>query len=1108
MANFVHLQVKSEYSFLTSTCRIDALVARAKSLGYETLALTDRNVMYGVKKFIDACHNGGIKPIIGLELDVVSNQVEGNVLVYAKNAQGYQTLLSFSTFAASSDGRIDVQQLAQFQTDDVIFIFPEQTHPIAKLISLEQHERATEELQRWRHVLPNHNYWCGLLPSTHTDLHEHNAWVTFLAEQNLTPVALANVTMLNQGDDWIKQCLHAIRDDVPVTEVNRFEWRAESHLLSEEEATATWQNEFERRALYETVNVADLLHVSLEPLTTTLPSVSDEEETTQLQQLVRKGASVRFPELTNAVKERLAKEMQTIKKMGFSNYFLIVWDYMRFARKQEMLTGPARGSAAGSLVAYCLFITDVNPLEYGLLFERFLNPERKSLPDIDLDFPDDRRDEMFHYLAKRYGSEHVAQIITFGTFGVRSSLRETAKVQGIRDALLQRVLKFVPSAAGELKTVIKDTSELQRLFKENEEVREWFNRALAIEGLPRHTSLHAAGIVLSKRPLTSVVPIVREKGALAYTQLPMEDLDAFGLLKFDLLGLRNLTLLDRLQKDTFSKTGQHIEFNRLPTDDQRTMQMLASGQTAGVFQFESVGMQSVLRKLKPSQFEDIVAVNALYRPGPMDNIDTFIRGKKAPEKITYLHDSLRQTLSLTYGVMVYQEQVMQVAVQVANYSLADADLLRRVISKKNKDVLIQEEERFLAGAMGNGYDQSVAKQLFEWILQFANYGFNRSHAVAYSLIAYRIAYFKAHFPGIFYAAYFSMISGDLERMKRAAAEMKRKELTLLGPSVNNSDYTYVADERGVRFPLQSVAHVGGNIAKAIVAERKEKGRFRNFIDFCRRMKPVRLQRNQMISLIRAGALDEWEQHRAVLLASIDRAKEYIDFEDDVGALFKSRDEDFRYAEREPYTHHEMLLQEKEATGFYLSGHPLDEYLHLFHTQKPIDIGEVAGQHHDQHVWIAGTLETMKPIRTKNGQSMAFLNLSDDTGRIEIVVFPDVYREMKDELIEGELLVVFGKVESNANRIKVLAQLTQLADHAKVESTTSLYLKIPQHLNSTKTLRAIKRQLRNHSGFAGVKVYHESERKLYELDASYHVHIKKELLERLTLIVGEENVVKK
>ncbi|GAK09689.1 PHP domain-containing protein [Geomicrobium sp. JCM 19038] len=497
MANFVHLQVKSEYSFLTSTCRIDALVARAKSLGYETLALTDRNVMYGVKKFIDACHNEGIKPIIGLELDVVSNELEGDVLVYAKNAKGYQTLLSLSTVATSNDERINVEQLAQIQTDDVIFIFPEQTHPIAKLINLEQYERASKELRQWQHVLPNDNYWCGLLPSTHTDFHEHNAWVTFLTEQNLTPIALANVTMLNQGDDWVKQCLHAIRDDVPVAEVNQFEWRAESHLLSEEEAMATWQNDFERRALHETLNVANLVDVSLESLTTTLPSVSDEEETTHLQQLVRKGAAVRFPELTTEVKERLAKEMQTIKNMGFSNYFLIVWDYMRYARKQGMLTGPGRGSAAGSLVAYCLFITDVNPLEYGLLFERFLNPERKSLPDIDLDFPDDRRDEMFHYLAKRYGSEHVAQIITFGTFGVRSSLRETAKVQGIRDALLQRVLKFIPSTAGELNTVIKKTSELQRLYKENDEVHEWFNRALAIEGLPRHTSLHAAGIVLS-----------------------------------------------------------------------------------------------------------------------------------------------------------------------------------------------------------------------------------------------------------------------------------------------------------------------------------------------------------------------------------------------------------------------------------------------------------------------------------------------------------------------------------------------------------------------------------------------------------------------------------
>ncbi|SDI77865.1 DNA polymerase III subunit alpha [Natribacillus halophilus] len=1109
MDSFVHLQVRSEYSLLTSTCRIDDLVDRAADLGYDTLALTDRNVMYGIHKFYQRCRQREIKPLLGLELDLFfADGTNGTLLLQAMNLKGYQQLMALSTQAQTrSSPGVDADFFYR-HCSDLVVIIPEKTSHIAQFVQKEDKEAAREAMRDLQEKIGADRLYAGSFPPHVPESEAHHAWVAFAEEMKIKRVACGNVAFLHENDEKWRRCLEAIRSDRPIENVSPLEWRDEHPLFTPSVAKAAW--ELDKEALAHTVEVRDRCSVNLEQLQTTLPAYEDENESAhnKLRRICWQGANERYTEVDERVAERLEHELAVIERIAFADYFLIVWDFMSYARNAGILTGPGRGSAAGSLVAYCLYITDVDPLAYGLLFERFLNEERVSLPDIDIDFPDHRREEVISYVRETYGNRHVAQIITFGTFGARAALRDAGKALGTPQSFIEQAIRALPqSGALPLKTSRTRDEKLAGWLKENERAETLFQYAEAIEGLPRHTSLHAAGVVLSARPLADIVPTL--PGELtAVTQWPMEDVEAYGLLKIDFLGLRNLTLLERLRDTISARYQRTIHPESIPQDDEETLAMLAAGDTTGIFQFESAGMQQVLKKLKPTTFEDLVAVNALYRPGPMEQIDTYIDGKHGRRTINYVHDDLQPILSSTYGVMVYQEQIMQVAVQIAGYSLAQADLLRRAVSKKNRQELENEKAAFIAGARANGYDEATAEKVYSWILRFADYGFNRSHAVAYSFIAYQLAYYKTHYPHVFFSAYMSMVENDNSRLGRAIREMRNHGLRIYPPSINKSTERFAIEKEGVRFPLQTIAQVGRQFSRRLLQERNNGGPFQSFIHFCERTTRLPITRRMLANLIKAGAFDELHRDRAMLLASIDRAFEFVDFQQDLGPLFEGGSGDFRYAEATPFSPEECYRLEKEVTGFYMSGHPLDQYEDIITIRHPLLIAELEQAPVKKELWVMGAIEQLKHIRTKNGQTMAFLQLSDESQTCEVVIFPAIYRKVNHVLEEESYVFIRGKRTVDQYGHKVIAEDVIPVEQARAEASDVLYIKLLADKEVNAQSRRLKRMLQKEPGFSQVRVYNEKTQQLYALADHYRVRINEELRTNLKSLVGEKNIVER
>jgi len=724
-------------------------------------------------------------------------------------------------------------------------------------------------------------------------------------------------------------------------------------------------------------------------------------------------------------RKRLVYELSVIKRMDFSDYFLIVWDFMRYARESRILTGPGRGSAAGSMVAYTLYITDVDPIKHQLLFERFLNPERISMPDIDIDFPDHRRDEVIQYVSRKYGQLHAAQIITFGTFAAKAVLRDVGRVFGLNTKELDKLSRMVPGTLGiTLEEAYKQSRQLQGFVRESDSQRLLFETALRLEGLPRHTSTHAAGVVLSEEPLVEVIPITKGHDDIYLTQYSMEYLEELGLLKMDFLGLRNLSLIESIVTSILRTTGQRINIKQIPLDDPLTYDLLSAGHTTGVFQLESEGMRSVLKRLQPNRFEDIVAVNALYRPGPMENIPQFIERKLGREKVVYPHPDLKPILENTYGVIVYQEQIMQIAAKMAGFSLGEADLLRRAVSKKQKEVLDRERAHFIAGAETKGYERKTADQIYDLIVRFANYGFNRSHAVAYSFIAYQLAWLKAHYPIPFMASLLSSAAGNERRTAQYIQELKQMNISLLPPSINHSGYSYLVEKGGVRYSLAAIKGVGGVALKEIFRARKEQ-KFNSLFDFCIRISPKAVNRKTLEALVVSGSFDEFGEDRAVLLASLDAALDHAQLVRPAGGeqgdLFSK--ESFmlqpKYTAVEPIPAEVKLSLEKEVLGFYLSDHPVSLYKQYFELLKIKPLYEFTASEPFGRAVVY--ISTVKKIRTKKGEQMAFLTISDQSDDMEAVVFPNVLRKIASDVMQGNILLIEAKMEQRQGKEQLIIQ---------------------------------------------------------------------------------------
>jgi DNA polymerase III subunit alpha len=1117
--SFIHLHVYSAYSLLSSTIQIEQLVQEAKAKGYRALALTDRNVMYGAIPFYKECVKHGIKPIIGLTADVLTEDEECFPLVLlAKNLEGFQNLLKISSvIKTKSTSGIPLKWLKHYHYG-LIAISPGLEGEVETFLLNNDLDSAKKTIEKYVKIFGKENFYLSIQDHhTQNERSIHRNLLEVATTIGVNLVATNQVFYLLQEDALAHESLLAIKNGDKLQDEHREKLESDQYYFKSSEEMVDLFSDIPQ-VLENTIRIANECNLSLQFNQQHLPKFPTGNSHTAdslLEEICLSGLEARYPNPSSLYQERLNYELKIIKNMKFSDYFLIVWDFMKFARENDILTGPGRGSAAGSLVAYVLQITDVDPIEHELLFERFLNPERISMPDIDIDFPDHSRDEVIRYVARKYGELHVAQIVTFGTLAAKAALRDVGRVFGLNSKELDQLSRLVPSQLGiSLKSAYQESEGLRRFVKESPLHEKLFNTAQRLEGLPRHTSTHAAGVIISEEPLVQVIPIQTGHQDVFLTQYSMEYLEDVGLLKMDFLGLRNLSLLESILTNIKKGLGKRVDIKSLPLNDQATFDLLSNGDTTGIFQLESDGMRKVLMRLKPSQFEDIVAVNALYRPGPMENIPLYIERKHGLKPIEYPHPDLKSILEKTYGVIVYQEQIMQIASKLAGFSLGEADLLRRAVGKKKKEVLDKERDHFVDGAVRNGYEHTVANEIYDLIVRFANYGFNRSHAVAYSLISYQLAYLKANYPLYFMTALLTSAIGNETKIAQYIREVKQMNYKILSPSINKSGFPFQVEKGAIRYSLAAIKGIGAVALKEIFQKRRTKP-FDDLFDFCLRVSTKIVNRKSLETLVHSGSFDEFGMDRATYLSSLDVAIEHsqlVNPDENDQIDFFSEEEFFlkpKYVEVEALPIEEKLNLEKEVLGLYLSDHPVSIYerdLFIFGAVPLSSLGE-----EKKVVSIGIYITGIKKIRTKKGEAMAFLTVSDSSGEMEAVVFPAVYNRNMSLLKQGIMLVVEAKVENRSDAKQLIIQSAMeisewLEKNQKPKST--LYIKLEKDKQSAQYLQNLKELLRKNHGNTNIILFYEGTKKTVLLEDTFQVNPSNNLISKLRDFLGAENVILK
>ena len=1015
--SFVQLQVMSSYSLLQSTISIEELVIKAKERGYQAIALTDHNILYGLVDFYKMCKKHQIKPILGLTLDVggiVKSEENHSIILLAKNAKGYENLMILSSkkMLLAENERLTVDQIEQY-SQDLIAITPGETGEAESFLFKDDAESAATVIKKWQKTFPKNQFYIGV--QLHLKLKSIKNKLNEVSRDTGTPtVALQDIRYIDADDEFSTAALRAIDKgetlSIQNASINGDYFLPESSLVEKQFKENDLAEEAQRtNAIADMITSEIVLHQQLLPK---FPLPTEKSTTAFLKEQCLIGLEKRVSEPDKRYIDRLEYELTVIGKMGFEDYFLIVWDVMAYAHKVKIVTGAGRGSAAGSLVAYLLGITDVDPIEYDLLFERFLNEERYTMPDIDLDFPDNRREEILQYVRNKYGKNHVAQIATFGTLAAKMALKDVSRVFGLSPSEANVWSKAIPSVLGiTLEKAFKQSATLRKLVEENEKNTLLFETAKKIEGLPRHISTHAAGVVISDKPLTQYVPLQKGGGEIFLTQYPMGNVEEIGLLKMDFLGLKNLSIIDNALKLVQRETGKRLNLLNIPMQDQETLQLFRKGDMVGIFQFESAGIKSVLRRLEPSSMEDIAAVNALYRPGPMEQIDTFIKRKKGVLPIVYPHESLSEILSVTYGVMVYQEQVMQVAARMGGYTLGQADILRRAIGKKQKSIIDKERQHFTSGAAKLGYTPEVAMQVYDYIERFANYGFNRSHAVAYSFIAYQMAYLKAHYPNAFFVALLNSALNNSTKMKEYIIEAKKRAIKVLSPDINASFGGFSLINSQILFGFSSIKGLRRDMIDDMITNRKNDGKYKDLIDFLKRLDKKWLKPEYIKPLIYVGAFDQFEHSRGTLLASIEGIIQSVQMSGNNIDLFELLKP--KYESAPDLTIEEKLENEEHFLGTYLSGHPTEKYDSVRPWKQIVYINELTIGKTSR---VLGSIKNIHKITTKKGEPMAFVTISDTSGDCSLTLFPTKYRQFIELLTDKTVLYVEGKVESKREGI--------------------------------------------------------------------------------------------
>jgi len=1142
MTSFVHLHVHTEYSLLDGAARIEPLVARAKELGMHALAITDHANLYGAIPFYKACLEAGIKPIIGMEAYVIEGNLQDRVrnapapsrlILLAENEQGYRNLLKLATIAQTEGNyiipRLNKEALAAHHSG-LIALSACREGEVARLLLAGEVRQATEAALWYRQIYGADRFYLELADHGLEVERRLNARLVHLGEETGIPLVVTNnVHYIARADHASHDILLAIGEGKTVGEENRFRYETDQYYLkSGEEMAAAFA--YAPQAVANTAAIAERCRLTLSfgaHILPQFPLPDGQDSTVFLRELCERGCLERYKELTPQIRERLDHELGIITRTGFTDYFLIVWDFMRYAHEHGIPTGPGRGSAAGSLVAYVLRITNVDPLRFHLLFERFLNPERVTMPDIDIDFSVERRDEVIRYVAGKYGHDRVAQIITFGTMAARAAVRDVGRALGLSLGLIDRVAKMIPQSPGmTIERAMQINPDIGKLCAENRQAAELIAAARGVEGLPRHASTHAAGVVISREPLTEYVPLQTGSEGLALTQYPMEILEEVGLLKMDFLGLRNLTIIQETLSN-LTRQGTQLDLAAIPTDDPQTFRMLSRGETTGVFQLESSGMRNVLRDLKPSSLDDIIAVLALYRPGPMEIIPQYIAAKHGQTEVRYAHPVLEPILRETHGFMIYQEQIMQISSALAGFSLGEADILRRAVGKKKRELLAEQREKFVAGCVRQGYGAELGNEIYDLIVRFADYGFNKAHSVAYAIISYQMAYLKAKHPLAFMAALLSLSIGSQTRIAEYTEEARRLQLRVLAPDVNRSEAHFTVEQDAIRCGLAAVKNVGYGAIESIVKERTRRP-YRDVFDFCARVDGRLVNRRVVESLVLCGALDSLPGHRSQLLLLLDEAvgkangkrverdadQLNLFARDDVGAPVR---EPAEYPEVPPFSRAQQLKEERELLGLYISGHPLDQYAHLASRAEVTAIASLGDLPRDKKVKVFGMITEERRIQTKKGDPMAFITIEDKTAQVELVVFPQVFARHAELLGRESMVVAEARIDYQDDLVKLLASRFWAAEAlpkpteptAPTEPTeTVLFIKISPRQEQDSTLQRLQKLFVKKKGTIPVILYYEGKRQTIRLPDTIRVEVNESFLEKARAIVGFDSVISK
>ena len=1106
---FTILQVTSGYSLLKSTIDLYKYVMTAKTLGYKKLALTDEGVLHGAIEFYNLCLSQTIEPIIGCVFQYKqwrNAEILSSMIVYAKDKIGYQTLIELSTlYQKSKVVTKNMEQKMKEGSRHLQFVFPQENSEWALECS-----NGEVAFQRWlfeaeERYFSNINLGIESNQPLSISLEQLEEWGQ---DFSMKLLPFVKTFYLKAEDDFSYRVLKAIGDGETLS-TTQAEVSGQYYLQDEKTLTKQWTPLLEGKLVRQLTEFVDSLKWELPKHKLLLPKFQTPDGKTSQEYLIEIcQKSLKEKDLIHDhYHARLKYELSIIHQMGFDDYFLIVWDIMKYAHEAGIQTGPGRGSAAGSLVSYLLNITKVDPIEYQLLFERFLNPERYTMPDIDLDFPDNRREDILDYVRRKYGDNHVAQIATFGTFGSKQALRDVCRVLGLTAVQAGEWSKAVPNQLGvSLKSAYEQSKNLQALVSKSPKNQLIFETACRIEGLPRHLSTHAAGVVLYDKPLTEVIPLMDKEQQLPITQYTMKYVEQIGLLKMDFLGLTNLSILHDSIELTKKIYQQDIILNEIPLDDEKTLKLFQEADTNGIFQFESDGIRRVLKKLKPTNLEDIAAVNALYRPGPMEQIDTFIKRKHGQEVVKYPHPILESILQSTYGVMVYQEQVMQVTSQMAGFTLGQADILRRAIGKKDAKVMETEKAHFIEGAIEKGIDVESASEVYQYIERFANYGFNRSHAFAYSLLAYQLAYFKTHYPRAFYTAILRYVGDRSPKLQTYFIEAKQRGIVIKNPSINTSLEDYDATVDGIFIGLNAIKGLRRDFIQEILTQRKQHGPFIDFMDFAFRIGKRFCKKEMLEALIDAGAFDELGKNRATLRATIDAVIESVKFHGSNLALELSEEMYPKYFEEEDTNIIERIEREIAVLGFPVSAFPTDPYEILYKEQKANRISSI---YESKFVSVLGLLKNIRKTRTKKGEPMAFGTIQDETGEMEFVVFSEVYPLVFSVLEENQLVLIKGKTKKNLQS-KWQVQVQQVLSLFEVEGlaqATSIkcYIKITKELQNKEVFEKIRSVIINNPGDTTVLLYIESKDQVFKMNFNSGLMVDAQTLKAISDIVGEENI---